>query len=118
MPEIINGGNGVDRLNTTACVGNSAVNLATGLTNFGGESFINIENIVAGVGSDTLVGTAGANVINGGGGTDSMVGGSGNDILAGAAGNDVLVGGLGRDILTGSVGDDRFDYNATLECPA
>ena len=91
------------------------MNLSTGLTNFGGESFINMENIVAGVGSDTLVGTAGANVINGGGGNDSMVGGSGNDVLAGAAGNDVLVGGLGRDILTGSVGDDRFDYNSTLE---
>jgi len=38
MPEIINGGNGVDTRNTTAFVGNYAVNLASGLTNFAGRA--------------------------------------------------------------------------------
>ena len=88
------------------------------LTNFAGESFTNMENIVAGVGNDTLIGTAGANSMNGGAGNNSMVGGFGNDVMNGSTGNDTMVGGFGRDILTGSVGDDRFDYNSTLESTA
>lgn len=118
VPEVINGGNGVDTLNTTAFAGNYLVNLATGGTNFAGESFTNMENIVAGVGNDTLIGTFGANSMNGGAGNDSMVGGFGNDFLNGSTGDDTLVGGFGRDILIGSVGDDRFDYNSTFESTA
>ncbi len=49
-PEFIDGGAGIDTLNTTAFTGDYAVNLATGLTNFAGESFINMENLIAGVG--------------------------------------------------------------------
>ena len=69
-PEFIDGGAGIDTLNTTAFGGNYLVNLTTGATNFAGESFINMENIVAGVGNDTLIGTAGANVMNGGAGNE------------------------------------------------
>ena len=58
-PEFINGGTGIDTLNTTAFNGNYVVNLTTGVTNFAGECFINMENLIAGAGNDTLTGTAG-----------------------------------------------------------
>src|SRR4029078_4356751 len=64
-PETIDGGTGADTLDTTAFTGNYRVNLATGLTNFAGESFINMENLISGIGNDTLTGTASANVISG-----------------------------------------------------
>jgi Ca2+-binding RTX toxin-like protein len=117
-PEFINGGAGVDTLNTTAFGGNYLVNLSTGLTNFAGESFVNMENLIAGVGNDTLIGTAGANTIDGGAGNDSVVGGFGNDSLLGGVGNDTLVGGFGRDTMVGGAGDDVFDFNATGESPS
>ena len=70
-PETIDGGAGIDTLDTTAFTGNYVVNLATGLTNFAGESFINMENLISGIG---------------------------NDILTGNGGNDTVFGGLGRDL--------------------
>src|SRR5258707_7009426 len=65
-PESIDGGAGNDTLDTTAFSGNYVVNLATGLTNFAGESFVNMENLISGSGDDYLTGTSGANLINGG----------------------------------------------------
>ena len=83
-PEFIDGGAGIDTLDTTAFTGNYVVNLATGGTNFAGESFINMENLISGVGNDTLTGTAGANAIDGGAGND-IIGGGGNDTSSAAA---------------------------------
>ena len=112
-PEFIDGGAGIDTLDTTDFGGNYLVDLATGRTNFVGEDFINMENVVAGVGNDTLTGTVGANRMDGGAGNNSIVGGSGKDTLVGGIGvsNDTLVGGQGRDVLTGGFGDDVFDYD-------
>ena len=126
-PESIDGGTGIDTLNTTAFAGNYVVNLGSGGTNFAGESFINMENLIAGVGNDILTGTAGANTIDGGagsdlisglGGNDRLIGGLGNDILNGGPGNDVLIGGAGADTLIGGLGNDRFDFNTVTELGA
>ncbi len=105
-PETIIGGAGNDTLDTSAFAGNYLVNLATGLTNFAGESFTQMEALVSGAGSDTLVGTAGANTLNGGGGSDTVDGGAGNDSLLGGDGNDTLNGGGGSDTANGGAGDD------------
>ncbi|MCA2619891.1 MAG: calcium-binding protein, partial [Microcystis sp. M038S1] len=70
--------------------GNYVFNMATGLTDFLGESFINFENANMGAGNDSVTGNASANLINGG------------------AGNDNLEGGLGQDTLTGGTGNDSF----------
>jgi serralysin len=106
VPETIDGGAGVDTLDTTAFGGNYAVNLATGVTNFAGESFVNMENIVSGAGADTLTGTAGANAMDGGGGADSIRGEGGDDVLTGGSGNDILIGGIGNDVVDGGNGND------------
>src|SRR3954465_2501699 len=71
-PESIDGGTGHETLATTAFTGNYVVNLATGLTNFAGESFVNMENLISGAGNDSLTGTAGANLINGSAGNDTI----------------------------------------------
>lgn len=116
-PEFIDGGTGIDTLNTTSFAGNYRVNLATGATNFAGESFINMENLVSGAGNDTLIGTAGANTISGGNGNDSITGGGGADVILGGAGNDTLRGGFGAGAqVQGGAGNDLiFAVNGTPE---
>jgi Ca2+-binding RTX toxin-like protein len=108
LPESLDGGTGIDTLDTTTFNGTYVVNLATGLTNFGGELFLNFENIISGNGNDELFGTIGANAMSGGGGNDRIKGFAGNDTLNGDLGNDTLVGGDGNDVMNGGDGIDRF----------
>jgi len=114
-PESMDGGTGVDLINHTAFNGNYAFNMATGLTNFAGESYINFENATMGAGNDTVTGNVSNNVISGGAGNDILNGGAGNDTLAGGAGADTLIGGFGRDVLIGGADFDRFDFNSVTE---
>jgi Ca2+-binding RTX toxin-like protein len=60
-----------------------------------------IENVIAGIGADRIIGNDLDN---------RLVGGAGNDILTGGAGNDALVGGAGNDVLTGGAGNDVFGF--------
>jgi len=96
-PETMDGGAGIDTINHTAFGGDYVFNMATGLTNFGGESYINFENAIMGAGNDTVTGNASANIIDGGAGNDALNGDAGNDTLNGGAGNDTLTGGTGND---------------------
>ena len=68
-PETMDGGIGVDLIDHTAFNGNYVFNMATGLTNFAGESYTNFENATMGGGNDTVTGNASNNVINGGAAT-------------------------------------------------
>ncbi|MCC7347552.1 MAG: S8 family serine peptidase, partial [Variibacter sp.] len=111
VPETIVGGAGADTLDATAYTGSYLVNLATGLTNFGGESFTELEAIISGVGNDTLVGTIGSNTMLGGAGADTIAGDDGNDRLEGGTEADTLNGGDGADSLYGGDGDDRLSQN-------
>src|SRR5690606_704284 len=61
LPEMLDGGAGIDLLDTTHWTGTYVIDLGTGLTNYAGESFVNFENLRAGSGSDTLTGTGVAN---------------------------------------------------------
>ena len=91
------GGSGNDTLDTSLFSSNYLVNLQTGATNFLGESFTEFEAVIAGNGSDTLIGTDGANFMHGGAGDDSILGGNGADTLSGGSGSDNLIGGDGLD---------------------
>lgn len=89
----VDGGHGIDTLDTRVWNGTYEVDMTTGITNFGGEVFLNFENIYTGAGDDNITGTSGSNMIDTG------------------AGDDILTGGLGGDILTGGVGADIFVFN-------
>jgi len=112
--ETLDGGAGIDLLDTTHWSSTYVIDLATGSTNYGGESFVNFENLRAGSGNDTLSGTAGDNNIRGGAGQDTVNGLGGNDTVLGQGGNDTLNGGDGDDVLTGGDVNSVLTGNDTL----
>ncbi|MCA0922766.1 M10 family metallopeptidase C-terminal domain-containing protein, partial [Pseudooceanicola nanhaiensis] len=109
--ETLDGGAGTDLLDTSTYDFSYVVNLATGLTDWTGESFVNFEDLITGDGNDTLTGTTGSNVIDGGAGNDSINGNGGDDTLIGNAGNDTLVGQGDGDSFDGGDGDDLIQIN-------
>jgi len=106
------GGDDIDTLNTTEFTGNYRVDLASGLTNYVGEAFINFENLIAGIGFDTLFGSAGANLINGGDGNDILDGRGGLDTLLGGAGNDLVHVAAGIAMADGGSDTDTLNTQA------
>lgn len=106
--EQLDGQGGIDTLDTTLFNGNYVVDLASGMTNFAPELFLNFENLVLGNGSDEGFGTAGANLMRGNGGADRLLGLGGNDNLQGDGGNDTLNGGDGNDLLNGGANEDSI----------
>ncbi|EGF93280.1 hemolysin-type calcium-binding repeat 2 copies family protein [Asticcacaulis biprosthecium C19] len=106
--ETLDGGAGTDLLDTTSWDDGYSINLATGVTNYSPESFINFENAIMGDGNDTVTGTSGANDIDGGAGEDTLLGEDGNDTLHGGAGQDTLSGGGGNDELFGDSGNSSI----------
>ncbi|MFD0978426.1 M10 family metallopeptidase C-terminal domain-containing protein [Tropicimonas aquimaris] len=104
--ETLYGGDGIDLLDTTEFGGAYTIDLATGLTSFASESFLEFEWLRTGAGADTLVGDASDNAIWGNDGNDWIRGAEGNDSLYGGAGNDTLEGGDGDDTLAGHQGAD------------
>ncbi len=95
--EVLDGGIGVDTLDTTSWAGPYTLNMVTGVTNYSGESFVNFENLVTGDGDDTITGTTGANIIRTNAGIDNVTAGDGDDTVEGGAGGDTLNGGVGND---------------------
>ncbi|MBN8509195.1 MAG: matrixin family metalloprotease [Burkholderiales bacterium] len=103
-PEVLDGGTGVDTLDTTSFGGGLAytINLVTGATNYVGEAFTNFENLVSGSTVDTVTGTGVANAISTGTGNDTVDAGGGNDLVNGEEGADSLRGGSGNDTVWGA----------------
>ncbi|UPT61164.1 MAG: hypothetical protein M0D54_11915 [Hyphomonadaceae bacterium JAD_PAG50586_4] len=91
---------GSDTLNyaTTLAAVAVAVNLSTGVAS-GFTSITSIENVTAGLGGDTIVGSGGANVLTGLAGADTIDGAAGDDVFVATVGdgNDAYIGGLGVD---------------------
>lgn len=128
IDEILDGGSGTDTLDITSVDSTYEINLATGVTNFSYERFVNFENLRTGDGNDSIIGTRRANlvetglgndtinsrqgndIVNSGGGTDTLRGKEGSDTLNGGSEADILDGGLARDFLTGGSGNDTFEF--------
>lgn len=106
--ETLDGGTGIDTLNTTLFNGTYEINLADGTTNFVPESFVNFENVITGNGNTTIVGTSGANIITTGTGDDTINAAGGNDTIFAGDGDDTINGGGGADIMNGEGGNDLF----------
>jgi Ca2+-binding RTX toxin-like protein len=84
--DAIDGGAGTDTVNFALASAALTINLTNAT-----HKLTNIENIVGGLGNDSIVGSAVANRLDGG---------EGNDIIQGGAGADTLIGGSGTDLLT------------------
>ncbi|MGB9801808.1 MAG: calcium-binding protein, partial [Arcobacter sp.] len=84
-------------------------NQAVGTT-IGSDTITNFENIKAGSGDDTLIGSSAQNIIYGGIGQDFIYGAAGDDKLFGEDGNDTLAGGVGNDSIDGGAGTDTVSY--------
>ncbi|MEN6319610.1 MAG: M10 family metallopeptidase C-terminal domain-containing protein, partial [Syntrophaceae bacterium] len=111
-PEVLDGGAGTDTLDTTPWgYGAYTINLATGATNYTGESFTNFENLVSGDTADTITGTSGANTIHSGAGNDVIDGGGGTDTMYGGTGDDTYVVDSADDVVTEAAdeGTDRIN---------
>ena len=106
--DTLRGGAGVDLADFAAAGMDVSVDLGTGrVTGDGTDLLFDIENILAGVGDDTLLGNGIGNDLDGGAGIDNLNGAAGNDTLAGCFFG--ANGGRGeRDTLTGGVGADVF----------
>jgi Ca2+-binding RTX toxin-like protein len=103
--EIVNvnlqGGNDTLSYAATAAAIAVSVNLSTGIAS-GFNSILSIENVVGGLGNDTIVGSGGANVLDGWRGNDSVDGAGGDDLFVASLtdGDDAYNGGSGFDIYT------------------
>jgi hypothetical protein len=108
--DIIDGGDGTDRLTYSQRRRRVTIDLARGEAGEPGEddTVRYVENASGGSADDRLLGDGGANVFGGGRGDDELAGRGGADDLLGASGRDRLRGGLGGDRLFGLRGKDRL----------
>jgi Ca2+-binding RTX toxin-like protein len=95
--DTLDGGSGSDTADYSDVTASVAVTLngagGTFVTigGFPSDLIVNVENVFAGSGNDTLTGDGLANLLAGGGGNDTLNGGNNADTLQGGAGNDTYV---------------------------
>ena len=65
-------------------------------------------NLLGGIGSDTIFGNQEADIIDGGADNDFLNGNQGDDVVFGGAGNDLARGGSGNDEVSGGTGNDTL----------
>jgi Ca2+-binding RTX toxin-like protein len=94
---VLNGGGGIDTYDLFAFAKDYVLNMATGATNYIGETITDFERVITGSGNDNITGTSGANYIRTGDGNDTLDGGDGDDSLDSGAGSDTVYGGAGND---------------------
>ena len=121
--DTLDGGNGDDTLdggagNDWASYANAGgavtVDLSAGTSSGadGNDDLTEIENVLGGIGNDSILGDGLNNRLDGGNGDDRLDGGAGNDALNGGAGNDTVIGGQGFDSLDGGTDIDLVDFSA------
>ncbi|MBK0400858.1 VCBS domain-containing protein [Limibaculum sp. M0105] len=129
--DVISDASGTDWLDMAAMTHDLVVDLAAGTaSSLSAGTFIAagaeaIENVVAGDGDDTLIGTAGDNQLIGMRGSDTLNGGGGTDSLTGGVGSDLFVfeTGFGTVTVTDFIGDlfaapgeaDLLDFSGVTE---
>lgn len=107
--DLLDGGEGSDTVNYGQAPLLVAVDLEAGFAlAMGIDTLVSIENVVGGLGNDSILGSAADNDLLGNDGNDTLDGRAGSDTLLGHAGNDKLIGGLGIDVLNGGQGDDTL----------
>ena len=113
--DILIGGDGFDLARyDDADYGNLVIRLDLPGLNTGvaaGDTYVGIEGIVGGSGSDLVVGDEGSNQLYGQDGIDFLYGNGGSDRLDGGNGDDHLWGGAGADSLVGGEGFDIARYD-------
>lgn len=72
------------------------------------DNVLGVEDIVGGMGNDSLKGNAGPNQIQGYFGNDTIYGAKSNDTLYGDGGNDRICGEVGNDSIYGGIGNDQM----------
>ena len=119
--DILNGGDGIDTVDYSSASTEVIANLITGLSyGDGNDSITNIENILGGVGADTLIGDTLSNILSGGDGSDTLSGGAGNDTLIGGTGLDTAdfstaAFGVTANLFTGTSLGDGNDILSSIE---
>ncbi|WP_071189238.1 bluetail domain-containing putative surface protein [Trichormus sp. NMC-1] len=83
---------------------------------WGGQHFVNIENVIGGSLNDNLVGNSLNNILNGGAGNDTLNGGTGNDSLIGGTGDDTYIVDSTTDTITENAneGTDTIQSSVTF----
>jgi Ca2+-binding RTX toxin-like protein len=108
----LSGGNGTDTVDYSLRTENLALSIDDVANDGAAGEFDNIlgdvENIFAGSGNDTLVGSNFDNLLLGNNGRDLVNGGDGNDTLAGGKLQDTLRGGNDDDELAGGSSNDQL----------
>lgn len=105
------GGSGIDTVKYTSATQAINVNLTSGKASgaeINNDKLYDIENVIAGDGSDSIVGSNAVNYLYGGLGNDNIDASKGDDFIFGGEGNDSLNGGLGIDIADGGLGNDLY----------
>ncbi len=113
--ETMDGGTGNDIIDHREFDGDYVFNMATGATNFGGESYTNFEAAWMGDGNDSVTGASSLReTIYGGLGDDTLDAGASTlgDIVYGGEGNDSIRSGIGNESLYGGSGNDVIDHRA------
>jgi Ca2+-binding RTX toxin-like protein len=111
-PDVMDGGDGDDRVSYARRTERVTVNLAALGPNAGqqgeGDTLSSIEEVWGGRGPDVLRAGSTAVLFLGRGGGDQLVGGFGDDRLQGDSGNDKVDGSFGNDRVLGGTGNDRL----------
>ncbi|MCZ8272044.1 MAG: Ig-like domain-containing protein, partial [Beijerinckiaceae bacterium] len=114
--DLLGGSGGSDWAIYADAASGATVDLITGRASgaHGADTLDDIENVLGGIGDDSLLGDGGDNTLVGGSGNDTLIGGAGNDALDGNAGNDWLDFGAGTESVTYALGmgNDTLDGGA------
>lgn len=109
--DIYKGGAGNDTVKYTSATKAINVNLTSGKASgseINNDKLYDIENVIAGDGNDSIVGSNAVNYLYGGLGNDNIDASKGDDFIFGGEGNDTLNGNVGIDTAIGGLGDDTY----------
>jgi Ca2+-binding RTX toxin-like protein len=110
--DTLSGGAGTDTASYVGTTADLTISLQDSTGGVAGEDiFGSIENVIGGLGDDSITGSAGSNQLEGGEGADRLRGGAGSDTLLGGGGDDTIVYGAGDGndaLVNGGGGDDTF----------
>jgi len=125
--DTIDGGAGIDLIGFSSSDAGVNVNILTGTGTGGhaqGDTYINVDNVLASSFNDTISGNnnnndlrgdqgndiitslAGNDYVNGNRGNDDIDGGDGNDTIRGGKDTDTVTGGANEDFVAGDRGND------------